>query len=379
MCRSTRALLAMLVATGIVQAAENPPPVPLVPLGATWNFMGNGGPMALPGSCEIGTDSQKSENGQPLPSVRCTNATLPSFGGARYSIPSEGYRGKRVRVSGWLMTSNIEDMSTAQYAKVTGEAGLWIGIGSLGRGTRADRMPDRTLKGSTGWEQREFVVDVPVDNGQIQVGFWMQGKGQVWMRDIKIEEVPATVALTTFSTDVEGPDLSLASRGVAGSSDRFQPPPEKWLAIGGQGFELCDSGVDAQMLQAGQRNLTIACSVATNAQLRQALVATRYWGKRMRFSGWIRSENVEGVPELNGQGGAGIYMTVTGSSSPTLHANVSGTTAWQYRELVMDIPRDSLYIPIGIGIFGTGQVWGRDFKFEEVSLDTPLTPASTGH
>jgi hypothetical protein len=234
-------------------------------------------------------------------------------------------------------------------------------------------MQDRTIKGSADWQQRDFVVDVPEDSNMIMVGFWMQGKGQVWMRDMNVEEVANTVALTPFSSD-QGPDLSLPSRAAPGSNDRFQPPPEKWLAVGGQGFELCDNGVDAQLLKAGQRNLTIACSISAQSNLRQAFVAAPYWGKRVRFSGWIRTEKVEPPADLNGQGGgAGLYMSATDSQNPTLHANAIGTTAWQYKELVMDIPRNSAYIPIGIALYGRGQVWGRDFKFEEVSLDTPVT------
>ncbi len=372
MRKSTRLLFATLLASSIAQAAESPP-VPLVPLPPPWGFMGNGGPLALPGSCEIGTDSQKSVDGKALLSIRCVNAALPSFGGARNTLDTSRYRGKRVRVSGWLMASGIEDVTTDRYGKVAGEGGLWIGVGSAGNGFRQDRMQDRALKGTTGWEQRDFVIDIPADNNQTMVGFWMQGKGQVWMRDINIEEVPVTVALSAFQSQI-GPDLALATRAAPRPDARFLPPPEKWLAMGGSGFELCDSGVDVQLLQSGQRNLTIACSIPNNVALRQAFAANPYWGKRVRFSGWIKTRDVEPLPEAGGQGGAGFFVSASGTQSAALNASITGTTEWQYRELILDVPRNSQWIPLGLTLVGRGQVWGRDFKFEEVPADTPVTP-----
>jgi hypothetical protein len=369
MRKSTGLLIAALIAATIARAADSPT-TPLVPLPLAWSSMGNGGPQALPGSCEIGTDSQKAFDGKPLLSVRCANAALPSFAGARNTMETSRYRGKRVRVSGWLMVTGVEDVTTAQYGRVAGEAGLWLAVGSPSNGTRQDRMQNRALKGTTGWEQRDFVVDVPADNNNLMVGFWMQGKGQLWVRDINVEEVPATVALTPFAGEV-GPDFSLAARAAPRPDARFLPPPEKWLAMGGTGFELCDSGVDAQLLNAGQRNLTIACSVPNNVALRQSFVARPYWGKRMRLSAWIRTKDVEPLPEAGARGGAGLYMSAQNSAA---NVNVTGTTDWQYRELVMDVPRNSPWLPLGLMLVGRGQVWARDFKLEEVSADTPVTP-----
>jgi len=369
MRKSTGLLIAALITTNIAWAAEGPA-TPLVPLPAVWGSMGNGGPQALPGNCEIGTDSQKTHDGKPLLSIRCANSALPSFGGARNTVESARYRGKRVRVSGWLMVTGVEDVTTSQYGKVAGEAGLWLAVGSATNGARQDRMQNRALRGTTGWEQRDFVVDVPVDSNNLMVGFWMQGKGQVWMRDINVEEVPATVALTPFA-DVVGPDFSLAARTAARPDARYLPPPEKWLTVGSGGFELCDSGVDAQLLTSGQHNLTIACRVSSTVFLRQSFAAQPYWGKRVRLSAWIRTRDVEPLPEAGAQGGAGLFIN---TRNAVVHMNVTGTTDWRYQELVMDVPRNSPWLPLGLWLVGRGQVWARDFKFEEVSAATPVTP-----
>lgn len=371
-----RTLLAALLLAGAAPAAEGPPP--LAPLPVQWSLMGNGGPEALPGRCDHGVDNQKSADGKTVYSVRCDNSVIPSFGGAHHTQRTTQYRGKRVRVSGWLMASGVEGVATPQYAHVPGAAGLWLVVGSARAGVRMDRMTNRAIKGTADWQQLDFVVDVPDDNGQMFIGFWMQGRGQVWARDFSIEEVPLTVAVNFLIDDpqrVVGPDLSLLATAAARPEDPFLPPPPKWLAMGAQGFELCDIGVDATVLNSGQRNLSIDCAISQTAVLRQAFEAAPFHGKRVRFSGWIRTEAFEPMPGGGGApGGAGLLATLDPQQAPPLHANLSGTTEWQHRELVLDVPRNSRWILIGIAVSGKGQVWGRDFSFEEVPRNMPALP-----
>jgi len=379
-----RLLLAALLATNLVHAAEGPPaPMdgspPLVTLPTTWTFMGNGGPQALPGRCDIGIDDQKSGDGSTLYSVRCVNAALPSFGGTRMSFDVKPYLGKRVRVSAQLMASGIESVADPRYPNVVGEAGLWISVGAPQAGAKSDRMENRTIKGSTGWETRDFVVDIPPDAGRLQAGYWMQGKGQVWMRDLKVEEVPTTVAVN-FDLNGPRPDsipaLSLAPVAEPRPTDHFLPPPDRWLALGEQTFELCDAGIDAKLLAAGQRNLSIACSVPVRGSLRHTFEAQPWWGKRVRLSAWLKTDKVEPTTEGGGRPGASLFLSTTADSNAVIYnATLTGTTDWTYEEIVIDIPAGSLapYIPMGLTLNGTGQVWARDLKFEEVSHDTPVT------
>jgi len=383
---NSRMLLAALLATSLVHAADEPQSVtdasplpPLATLATTWVLMGNGGPQALPGRCELGIDTQKSADGPTLYSARCTNAAVPSFGGARMSFDVAPYRGKRVRVSAQLMASGIESVADPQHPNVAGEAGLWISVGTPRAGAKTDRMANRTIKGSTGWETRDFVVDIPDDAGQLLAGYWMQGKGQVWMRDLKVEEVPLTVAVN-FDLKAPRPDampaLSLAPVSEPRPTDHFLPPPDRWLAMGEQDSQLCDTGIDARLLAAGQRNLSIACGIPARAYLRHTFEARPWWGKRVRFSAWLKTDQVEPKTEGGGRQGASLYLATTGGpDGTTYNATVNGTNDWTYEEIVIDIPAGSRspYIPMGLSLVGKGQVWVRDLKFEEVSHDTPVT------
>jgi hypothetical protein len=74
-----------------------------------------------------------------------------------------------------------------------GEASLFAAVVSPTSGIRRDRMSDQTIKGSTDWVYREFVADIPSDGRRIPVGFWMEGKGQLLVRDMQVEKVSKKV------------------------------------------------------------------------------------------------------------------------------------------------------------------------------------------
>jgi hypothetical protein len=191
------------------------PAMRLSPLPQGWAPMGGGGggPHQLPGVCEHGVDSQSSEDGPQLLSIRCTNESVPSFGGVWQGVAAARYQGKRVRVSGWVKVTDVERVENARYPAAPGEAGLYLGVGSPSKGMRQDRMSARsingTIKGSTDWEYREFVVDIPKDSRQLQIGFWMEGKGQVWARNMQVEKVSKKMPLNFHPVGDSGFGITL--------------------------------------------------------------------------------------------------------------------------------------------------------------------------
>jgi hypothetical protein len=197
-------LIVALLATSAYAAESqlNAMPAPrLAPLPQGWAPMGSGGggPHQLPGVCEHGVDSQSSDDYPQLLSIRCTNESVPSFGGVWQGVAATNYQGKRVKVSGWVKVTGVVRVENARYPAAPGEAGLYLGVRSPSKGLQQDRMSARstngTIKGSTDWEYREFVVDVPKDSRALQIGFWMEGKGQVWARGMQVETVSKKVPL----------------------------------------------------------------------------------------------------------------------------------------------------------------------------------------
>ena len=190
--------------------------------------MGNGGHLALPGSCEVGVDAQISIEKQ-VYSVRCSTVPSRLSVARRRTLKQRAFAANGVRVSGWLMASGIEGVTTPQFAAVPAEAGLWVAVGSASKGfaltgCRTDHQGfDRRM-------QRDFVVDIPADNNNVFIGFWMQARGS-FGRETDDRGVPQTVALNTFASEPQqpaGPDLSLAALPAARcrDGDPFSPLPQ---------------------------------------------------------------------------------------------------------------------------------------------------------
>ncbi len=105
------------------------------------------------------------------------------------SIVAGSYRGKRVRLSASIRTEDADLGS------------IWMRVDrSQGNVLRFDNMMARrsegALKGTTGWNERHVVLDVPEEAGSIHYGFLLQGYGRVWARSFRIETVGGEVKPT---------------------------------------------------------------------------------------------------------------------------------------------------------------------------------------
>ncbi len=106
------------------------------------------------------------------------------FGSIGQSIAADNYLGKRVRLTGWLKTENADS------------AVLWMRIDGNRRTLGFDNMMNRPVTGTTDWKQFEVVLDVPAEAINVVIGSFIQGKGQMWVDDLKLEMVGSSVAST---------------------------------------------------------------------------------------------------------------------------------------------------------------------------------------
>jgi hypothetical protein len=109
--------------------------------------------------------------------------------------------------------------------------------------------------------------------------------------------------------------------------------------------------------------------------LMQNAAADAYRGKRIRFSGYVKSEK---VADRTGAG-AGLWLRIDGPKQELLgfdnmmSRSVKGTTDWRRYEIVLDVPNTAASVAFGILLNGDGQVWMDDLNFEVVSTDVPVT------
>lgn len=125
---------------------------------------------------------------------------------------------------------------------------------------------------------------------------------------------------------------------------------------------LCLNSVD---------NLEIDVQSGEFGTLMQQFQAKNYVGKRMRFSAFVKTDNVTGW--------CGLWMAVDDQMQNMLafdnmeYRKITGTTEWNYYACVLDISEEATVIRIGIILAGSGKAWLDNCQFEEVGKDIEVT------
>jgi len=148
--------------------------------------------------------------------------------------------------------------------------------------------------------------------------------------------------------------------------------PNEWYQSGSApaNYEMT---LDTSVKRSGRSSARISHkegSAEDFGTLLQAIEADRYRGKRLMLSGWLKTENARS---------AHIWMRV--QSSPTLMVGfdnmgnrpVTDTTGWHRYDVVLDIPKDAIYIAFGAFLIGKGRIWIDDFDLNTVEGHVPST------
>jgi hypothetical protein len=102
----------------------------------------------------------------------------------------------------------------------------------------------------------------------------------------------------------------------------------------------------------------------------------RYLGKRVRLSGFIKTENSDKFTQMfmrvNGGTGDG-FSGKTLSYDDMQKRPINGTTGWQKYEIVLDVPGEAKSILYGVHVFGKGEAWFSGITFDVVGNDVPTT------
>jgi hypothetical protein len=95
------------------------------------------------------------------------------------------YLGKRIRLTASVKAKDVNDW-----------AGLWMRVDKGTSSVGFDNMQDRPIKGTTGWQQCQVVLDVPENASGIAFGILLNKSGSVWLSGLKFEVVGTDVATT---------------------------------------------------------------------------------------------------------------------------------------------------------------------------------------
>lgn len=298
---------------------------------------GKWGPSGAPRTgYEMGGDPTVKHGSEGGGYVRSITDAPKDFGNLMTKMPPGPYEGKRTRLSVWVRTESVAK-EVVLWFSVIGPYGVQLGL---------DNMEKRPIKGTTEWKKYDLVADIPPGSVEIGYGIILDGAGKVWLDGATLEAVGPDVPVTT-----------VPAWGPTGTN------PED--------YEMGGDPMKPHGAPEGGYIRSKAAEPRTFGALASAGMADLLVGKRVRFSGYLRTENVEKW--------AGIWLRVDGPKGEQLNFDnmsgrpIKGTTDWKKYDVVLDVPSTAAALVYGIILEGKGQAWFDGVTLEPVGADVPAT------
>lgn len=155
--------------------------------------------------------------------------------------------------------------------------------------------------------------------------------------------------------------------------------PTGWFAAGSKpkSYEM---GIDKGVGHDGKNAATIKSidkKIDGFGTLMQQSKPDKYLGKRIKMTGFVKSENVVNW--------AGLWFRVDkANSQQSLSFDnmgdrpIKGTTEWTKYEIVLDVPSNASLIAYGALLNGKGQIWFDSITIEIVDNTVPTTDSKNG-
>jgi len=148
-----------------------------------------------------------------------------------------------------------------------------------------------------------------------------------------------------------------------------------WIATGNMP-RLYSAFIDSRTYYNGAKsialkNKTDILEPGTFYTVMQQFKAEKFIGKRVRFSAFVKTEEVKELGCL--------WMRINSSTADILKIDnmqnrpIKGNTDWTYYSVVLDVPENSAIINIGVLLAGSGKLWASGLSFEIVDKSVPAT------
>ena len=150
---------------------------------AGWFLAGN-----APKEFKIGVDDQNSIQGAKSGFIESITDTLSGFGTMMQVCSEKDFKGKRVKMTGYIQLLGSE----YTYAL------MWIRVDDFDKRVTADfdNMAERPIIGTRYWTKCEIVFDVPESPCVVNYGIILEGVGKAWFDNVSFD----TVSNSTFKT-----------------------------------------------------------------------------------------------------------------------------------------------------------------------------------
>ncbi|MCE3279972.1 MAG: hypothetical protein K0S44_2163 [Bacteroidetes bacterium] len=141
-----------------------------------------------PASYKMILDSLADNEKRKVLTIQSVDKNINGFGTLMQDFSPEKYRGKRIRMTGYMKSKDVEK-----------RAGFWLRIDGPENSKKSlafDNMHDRAVIGTTEWKKYEIVLDVAPSATNIAFGALLTGTGQIWFEKFTFEVVNKSVPTT---------------------------------------------------------------------------------------------------------------------------------------------------------------------------------------
>ena len=286
------------------------------------------------------------------------------------------YKGKRVKMTAWVKSND-------KGKKVW--AGIFLSSNNgESRVSGYDNLYERKIKNHkdwlkyhNDWNKCEIVMDIPDDSRMLNFGLYKVYEGRAWIDDISFEVVDRNTPLS-YQKTTEVSDTLVTVPGLReGISINRKPlnlgfekgftndnSPKGWfLDKEDLTYKL---GIDDAKAHSGDGAAFIVGNNANKNDwnsLSQIIRVNDFAGKRIRVTGWMKSENLSDY--------ASLWMRIDDYKS-RVNADVfnnrvmTGSNDWKQYEIILDVPENANTISFGMLLHRNGKAWIDDLKIEVV-------------
>ena len=161
--------------------------------------------------------------------------------------------------------------------------------------------------------------------------------------------------------------ITLVNADFESSRPGIYGNPEGWQSIQHAGDLSYTFKLDRDVRHSGAASLRIDnVGPEPFGATYQRIDARPYRGQRLRWSGWLRTEDARGSAT---GGGAVLLIQAMQSGAPLAwnhmaDAPVRGTTPWQRLSIELEVPQAAEEIEVGAMLHGPGRLWLDDVVLE---------------
>ncbi|WP_229695970.1 helix-turn-helix transcriptional regulator [Paenibacillus albidus] len=146
------------------------------------------------GEYEVTVDKSEVHMGKASARLSSAAARNGGFATLMQMFSAEVYLGKRLKLTAFVKAQ-----------KVKGWAGLWMRVDHAnGEMLKFDNMQQRSITGTSDWNQYEVILDIPQESHSIAFGILLSGTGTTWVDEFRFEVVD-----TKTPTTDDGPENTL--------------------------------------------------------------------------------------------------------------------------------------------------------------------------